>query len=294
MSKTERLLTGPKRLWQFIWHPHQRLWNVALIASVRELPGGGTLVRAIIFCDSILLLSSVLWRIRWHQRQSAARALRTRSVLYIDCGTHTAGIQVRAVDKWLRPAVGRLDVLAFEANPTHYAAARKALRDIDNLDLRNLALVGPNYAEPTVTLYLSGKKGKGDSLFAAREESGSVSVPAARLSDYLASSDHDARLLRMNIEGAEVYVIEDLVASGLTDRIDGYFGMWDDLSKIDPAMDSDFRRLLRENDLRPIPFNDRDSASPGRQKTGKTRLSTRIRLFAIRQALLASAGGYLR
>ena len=61
----------------------------------------------------------------------------------------------------------------------------------------------------------------------------------------------------------------------MADRVDGYYGMWDDLSKIDPERDAGFRRLLRRAGIHPIAFNDRDLAHP-------------IRVWAIRYDLTTS------
>ena len=84
--------------------------------------------------------------------------------------------------------------------------------------------------------------GKGDWIFSARSEYGSISVPAARLSDQLPDlSRFDAVFLRMNIEGAERDVIDDPRPAGLLPSISDLFDMWDDLSKIDPAADDGFR-----------------------------------------------------
>ena len=65
-------------------------------------------------------------------------------------------------------------------------------------------------------------------------------------------------LLRMNIEGAEFDVITDLIDTGYSHCIDGYFGMWDDLSKIDRARDDDFRAVLSKHAISPMTFNARD------------------------------------
>ncbi len=68
-----------------------------------------------------------------------------------------------------------------------------------------------------------------------------IEVPALRLSRFISQNEAispDAIVtLRMNIEGAETFVIEDLRDAGLIGRIDGFYGMWDDLYKIDPALD---------------------------------------------------------
>ena len=70
----------------------------------------------------------------------------------------------------------------------------------------------------------------------------------------------------MNIEGAEYDVIKDLVHSGLSERMDGFFGMWDDLSKIDIERDDDFRAFLLRNRIQTFPFNGRDLEHAFRKK----------------------------
>jgi hypothetical protein len=72
----------------------------------------------------------------------------------------------------------------------------------------------------------------------------------------------------MNIEGAEELVIADLAVAGLLQRISGFYGMWDDLSKIDEHRSRRFRERLGELNIEPITFNGRD-------------LRHRIRLAAI-------------
>lgn len=274
-----------------LWHPHQRLWNRELARRVRR---GAFLDHSIVAMDSLLLLAVVIARIRWVQRILKTGRLRSRRVLYIDCGTHREGKEVKTVDGWLRPHVECLDILAFEANPDHFEVAKRRLAGIENLTIHNVAIVGPEHEGSTVELFLSGRRGKADSLFSKRQVGGSVKVPAARLSDYVARSNHDARLLRMNIEGAELFVIEDLIDARQVETIQGYFGMWDDLGKISPTQDVQFRQLLSDHRIRPITFNDRDFANPRWANVDRPRVSARIRLFAIRQAVLAAAGGHLR
>lgn len=155
----------------------------------------------------------------------------------------------------------RLDVLGFEASPDHFAVVAATLAGAPSVDLRNVALIGADYAEPTVRLYRSGGSGKADSLFAVRGEDFDV-VPAVRLSsvlaEYLAVHGPTPVVLRMNIEGAEEYVVDDLIEAGLVTSITGYYGMWDDVGKIDPDTDRRFRRRLRAVGIRTHTFNDRD------------------------------------
>ena len=86
-------------------------------------------------------------------------------------------------------------------------------------------------------------------------------MPAVRLSEVLRSTQaaHAGPvILRMNIEGAELAVVEDLIAAGLHRRVDGYYGMRDDLSKIDPALDARLREVLDVHRIAPLTFNGRD------------------------------------
>src|SRR5438034_4671037 len=65
-------------------------------------------------------------------------------------------------------------------------------------------------------------------------------------------------LLRMNIEGAEFDVLQDLVESGLATNVDGYYGMWVDVSKINVKRDAEFREFLSTNGISSMTFNGRD------------------------------------
>jgi hypothetical protein len=88
----------------------------------------------------------------------------------------------------------------------------------------------------SIRLYDDGGFGLGDSIYGKGERN--EEVQAVRLSDWLkkeAGLDQGRfiRLLRMNIEGAEYEVIGDLFDRGLTSRMAGFYGLWDDVGKID-------------------------------------------------------------
>jgi FkbM family methyltransferase len=267
-----------------LWHPRQRLWNRALVraieAAVRSPRVAAPLVWVVMLTDTILLLG---WVARRRVRLLGVRSLvpqprRPRApVLYVDCGVHEHGDEIRLVRHWL---AGRRDlrIVAFEPASRQYTVARESLAEVPNLDLRRQALVGPDHGAATVTLHRS-PGGYADSILAAaghdREE-----VPAARLSGVLLTEHacHDGPLiLRMNIEGAETAVIEDLVAAGLDDRIDGWYGLWDDVGRIDARLEVDFSRLLAERDISPLTFNGRDVGYALRRLAIRIDLATSIR-----------------
>jgi FkbM family methyltransferase len=285
-----------------IWHPEEKLWNWRLVGALRRMLGGGApaygAISALIGIDSLLLLLRV-WRRRLRRpsrsRRPDGRASRP-PVLYIDCGVHKRGEQIRWMHRWFADRY-ELRVLGFEASAEHVRDATVALADLDGVRLFHLALVGPEETAGEVRLYKSPVgQGKGDSLFANSRGDYDV-VPARRLSDVLAEEGCSLSelpvVLRMNIEGAEQFVIRDLIDAGLHTCVDGYYGMWDDLAKIDPPAARTFRRLLRDNGISSITFNDRDleEAPPGaRASLGPAGLVRRLRerSFALRRHAIRS------
>jgi FkbM family methyltransferase len=262
-----------------LWHPHQKLWNWRLQRGLESLPGiGRYLARLVIFLDTLVLAArAVAHRARalGIARIVGPAALPPRA-LYVDCGTHREGRQVRLVHDWFADRLD-LQIVAFEASPAYHASVTQNLADLMNVRIEQAAVVGPTYADATVRLYRSGGDGKADSLFAERGTAYD-DVPAVRLSQAIRKYVDQGVpvLLRMNIEGAELFVVEDLIEAGLLPAIAGYFGMWDDLSKIDTSRDDAFRRLLRNHGIHPFTFNDRDLDVPLRARVIRYEMATAL------------------
>jgi hypothetical protein len=97
-------------------------------------------------------------------------------------------------------------------------------------------------------------------------------------------------LLRMNIEGAEYDVIRDLMETGVSGCVDGWFGMWDDVAKIDPDRDREFRSLLACEEISPFTFNGRDFLFGPRLRCIEYDISTTIHGVLRRRRAGAAAG----
>ncbi|HEX4307106.1 MAG TPA: hypothetical protein VHZ54_13805 [Solirubrobacterales bacterium] len=275
------------------WDPHQKLWNRRLTGAIRRRLGSGIPGQAatatVVGIDTLLLAARVEIRRRRRLRGVEAAAEGAPAVLYIDCGLHKRAEQVRQMHDWFG---GRFDlrIVGFEASAAHMRDAEAALAGIDGLELHQVALVGPDFDEPTVKLYRSTGEGAGDSLFGERGEE-FEHVPARRLTELLTAQGHEVTaqpvLLRMNIEGAEQFVISDLVAAGVTRSVDGYYGMWDDLSKIDPDADVSFRGTLKRERIFAVTFNDRDLI-PHFLRTRAGGVSARLAgwIFGLRRAVI--------
>ena len=173
----------------------------------------------------------------------ASRIPPSSRLVYIDIGMHKHALQLRFVKTAFAGKL-QLKTIGFEAHPDYFKQAIASAQSDKNDQLLNLAVVGPAQGK-TVTLHLNGGDGLGDSLIRAKS-SQSIEIPAIRLSEVLKSDGIDRSnevvILRMNIEGAELYVLEDLLKNDLVSRIDGYYGYWDDPLKIGGDIASTFQK----------------------------------------------------
>jgi FkbM family methyltransferase len=184
------------------------------------------------------------------------------SVVYLDLGTHAEAAElIHMVDHVLPRLCDDFESHAFEASPEIFARALRQVGDRPRVTLRNLALCRELPEGGRLRLYRDDSTGLGNSLY--RNDGAEFDeVEALRLSDWIRGRGIDPEtsivLLRMNIEGAEYDVLQDLVESGAAGTVDGWFGMWDDVAKIDAARDRDFRSLMTRAGVSPFTFNGRD------------------------------------
>jgi hypothetical protein len=59
--------------------------------------------------------------------------------------------------------------------------------------------------------------------------------------------------------------------------VDGYYGLWDDVARVDARLDDRFRLLLAERDISPLTFNGRDVGYALRRLAIRIDLATSIR-----------------
>jgi FkbM family methyltransferase len=254
--------------WMF-WHPHQRLWNWGLVGAIeRTIPISAInkpIVGMIMLIDTFLLFlravarrSSVLGVTKIFAKVRARDHVR---VLYFDVGTHKEGGELALMTDAILPRMcGDFEAFGFEANQESFRQVNEKFVGKGHVSVFHKALCNAAPPHGTIRLYHDGRGGTGDSLY--RPGDSFEDVEAVRLSDWLRERhialEDRICLLRMNIEGAEYDVVQDLVEHGLAAHIDGYYGMWDDISKIDIERDAEFRAFISRNDIRPFTFNRRD------------------------------------
>lgn len=261
-----------------LWHPHQGFWNWTLVRVVENivpiLPINKLIIKLIRRIDTIILFLRVLTkRVCLLGATSIFKKVLVPdniSVIYIDVGTHKDARElILMVDEILPRMSNNFESYGFEASRESFEQAKEKLNKKNNVNLFNRALC---YELPVddgkIKLYKDSENGIGDSLYG--KGGNYEEVEAMRLSDFFSENHIDIEnsicFLRMNIEGAEYDVVKDLVDNMFAKHIDGYFGMWDDLSKIDVQHDKQFRDFLSKNQIYSVTFNGRDMGRPLRVK----------------------------
>ncbi len=253
-----------------LWHPHQRIWNWTLITIIDKLifikPLAQVVKNCVVKVDTFILGICQ----KWYPRNINKRGYSPqKQINYFDLGTHKFANELNWIyEQVFSKLPNPKNIFAFEANPESYNIAVDNVRSIKQLKFFNIALVNNIPKSGHIRLY-THESGEGDSIYRINSNS-FVDVPAKRLSDVI--KDHNIQLsdsiniIRMNIEGCEFDVIEDLIENDLLKFIDGFYGMWDDVSKIDYEKDKRFRKLMKKVSLYPFPFNGRDMQYNSRKK----------------------------
>ena len=103
-------------------------------------------------------------------------------------------------------------IVAFEPNPFAFALLTRnvAQNNLKNIDLHN---VGLSDVKHTVQFFVGDDKGGlSSSIIRQRGGKNAVDIQTVRLSDFLENVSFD--LIKMDIEGAETQVLNDLVSTG--------------------------------------------------------------------------------
>lgn len=254
-----------------IWHPHQGLWNWDLVTALTSDPMAAKPPKSriswmLIWIDTCILAAKVLYRRIAKSVASGALLGKARKegvkVTYIDVGTHVAAKELTLLREHVLPRTSAdFRCIGIEANEISCRKVADRFSGDDRVTLIHAAACRDIPESGHVELYLHGD-GHGDSLY--RVNKNSVAVPAIRVSDLVKAEAADPDriiLLRMNIEGAELDVLKDLDENGLLGRINGFYGMWDDLSKIDPELDRELIAFMKTHGLKTLTLNERDFVS---------------------------------
>jgi hypothetical protein len=251
-----------------LWSPQEGIWNEKLTKAIDALSPflllKKILIRILIYCDTFILFVRVFLR-----RISAIGLLRIFesaklnsdfTIIYLDLGTHKEAKELEWMVLNILPSIClKFNAYGFEASKESFDVANQKFLAMNNVSIIHSAVVKELPIDKKIKLY-KNSSGIGDSIY--RESNSYEEVEAIRLSAWLKQNisfnEKNIILIRMNIEGAEYDVLMDLVEKNMAQFISGYYGMWNDVSKINPQKDILFRSFLKENSIYNLTFNGRD------------------------------------
>jgi FkbM family methyltransferase len=120
-------------------------------------------------------------------------------------------------------------VVCFEPSPRNLSALAETCRAMRD-KFASVRIVPAALGAPGLQSFYEGKTPMGDSLLASRAGKGSlaVEVPTISLADYLRTHtvDGDTVILKLDVEGAEGDVLEDVLTTGPLDRLKQILVEW--------------------------------------------------------------------
>jgi len=246
-----------------LWNPHQKLWNARLIRQINSYTWNKEIKDRIV--SNIIFLDTLIWRLKTWIKFFSIKTLAGYehfTLNYFDLGTHrNARELIFFVNDVLQHFNCDCNIYAFEACRSFFEEAKEKTIEIKNIRFFNLALCNDFPDSGKIRLYYFGENGLGNSIYRFNDHT-FEDVDAKKISDVIRenniSLENSVNILRMNIEGAEFDVITDLINSDLIKYFHGLYGMWDDIWKIDPQKDIEFRKMLDKAKIRTFPFNGRD------------------------------------
>ena len=150
-------------------------------------------------------------------------------------------------------------VYGFEANKENYDYVVERFKDNDRFDIFHKAIANENTIGPLYYGYKGDdRRNCADSIF---KDKPNVNKQKFEIVEYIRFSDWISKnvpeinstfnILKFNIEGAEGYLMKDIVSSGLVDVFDIYCGADSDMKKIKSLSNEyvKYDNLLKENNI---------------------------------------------
>lgn len=173
---------------------------------------------------------------------------------FFDLGAHDGG----EIDLFL-DAVKEIEtdyrVYSFEANPELYEKVKNKFIENEKIKVYNLAI---NNQNEKVNLYIETTLQEGSSIFPSKKnvsKSKYFEVDGVLFSSWLEGAVPDYQqginILRFNIEGAELYLMEDIIENNIRQHFDLFLGSLPDIPKIPSIKDKMgyYDKLLQNNNI---------------------------------------------
>jgi len=182
--------------------------------------------------------------------------LNTKDINYFDLGTYNGAEVKLFTDICNKLNITDYKIYCFEPNKKMYKYLKANFMD-KRISILNKAITNENKA---VKLYHDNKKGQGDSIFSTKSN---VNINTYDEVDGILFSDWASKnvpnfknafnIVRFNIEGAEWFLMRDVISSGLLKYINIFAGSprGEDISKVSELKNklSEYLKLLSDNNI---------------------------------------------
>lgn len=147
---------------------------------------------------------------------------------YFDFGLHK-GDEILMFLEAIEPLTKDVNVYGFEAHTELAKEAENRYKDYPNVTIINKAIAERN---SKVRLYIAeGNKMEGNSIFKTKnnvDPENFIDVDGIKFSDWIKKNvpnyKKSINVIRFNIEGAEIYLMHDIVKAGINKHISLYLG----------------------------------------------------------------------
>ena len=148
-------------------------------------------------------------------------------VNYFDLGLWKYPHEIEMMLQVMSKVDANFNIYGFEANPEYAIEVQERYKDVDYIKIYNLAISDHNGQEK---IFLDSNTGLGCSIFRSKKNATDYyyDVEGVLFSDWVSKNVTNIKeavnVLKINIEGAELYLFRDLISSGLIDDIHIFAG----------------------------------------------------------------------
>ena len=176
-------------------------------------------------------------------------------IRYFDLGLHRCE-ELNDMQTFLPTITDDYEIYGFEACPTHFKNYCSKYNEEKNTKVYNLAI--SNIHNSVIPLYMCPNK-VGHSIFSSKfnvNKNVKWDVNSILFSEWIKDNnidlDNSLNILKVNIEGAEMYLFNDLIKAKINNKIHIYCGTGNDIEKIEDFNEEkikNYYQLLKDNNI---------------------------------------------
>ena len=202
-------------------------------------------------------------------------------IAYVDLGLHKRAPEIEMFRGICESLGFDYSIYGIEADPEYIPGLKERYKDDPKIQILNYAI---GDREGFCELYRSAAfDGEGSSIYKTKNNvktENFARVPMVRLSHLLPSFNlGDFAVLKWNIEGAELLMVQDLIKTKTAERFDLFCGATPDIHKVSEIADQQEGHVELMNSAGISPFLFHNHYNPEKVQQMKTRMAQELRLL---------------